>query len=462
MTARLRQLQHLFPGDACLDGASPEALVYCTDSSRLTDPTGKPLAVVRPENREQVVELMRWAQAERVAVVPRARATNRVGDVVPPPGSVVVSLLHMNRILEISVEDFVAVVEPCVITAELQQAVAEQGLFYPPDPASVKYCTVGGNISTGAGGMRALKYGATRDYVLGVEAVLPGGEILHAGSRCHKNVVGLDLARIFVASEGTLGIVTRATVKLLPRPQASATLFAAFASAQAALEAARAVFGAGLLPAAMEFLSSLTLEAVRRNEAQAGRDVPWPQSAGAALLLRLDGTEAAVGEDLPRLEALLPGALLRIPARTPAEEEPLWELRRSISQANHQLGPDKLSDDVTVPRGKAIELVGRIETMAAERGLRIAVFGHLGDGNLHVNIMHDASNQAMREAALRTKKDVLHLAVDLGGTLSGEHGVGLSKLPYLGWQLSETEIRLMRGVKAVFDPHGIMNPGKAY
>ncbi len=469
-------LRDLFPGDGSLF-TPEENLIFGIDASRLS---GTAWAVVRPEAREQVVELLRWAEYEKIPLFTRGRATNVVGAAVPGDGSgqgmgkdaglggesdagqggVVVSMLRMNRIKEISADDFVAVVEPGVINGDFQQELKRRGLFYPPDPASASISTLGGNVAMGAGGMRAVKYGVTRDYVLGVEAVLPGGKIMRLGGRCHKNVAGLDLARLFVGSEGTLGVMTELTLKLLPLPEATASLLAGFATVEKAMDAERAVFGCGTLPAAMEFMAGLVLDAI----SQVGEGgTPWSRDTQAVLLLRIDGSEPAVAEDLRRLEAVFrrhdPACLL---TGRGADEDRLWELRKLINPASFRIAPDKISDDVTVPRGKLGEAVRRFEALGKDRGLKMLLFGHLGDGNLHVNIMHDAANQDERARALAAKEEVMRITLELGGTLSGEHGIGLTKLPYLHWQIGENERALMREVKKAFDPSGILNPGKGY
>jgi D-lactate dehydrogenase (cytochrome)/glycolate oxidase len=450
-----RALEKIFPGDAAV--FSPEEMfVYGVDASRRH---ALPAAVVRPDNLEQVRALLALAQDKRLPVLPRGRATNTVGDCTPVAGGVVVSTARLNRIKDIDADDFVAVVEPGVVTADLQAEAAKKRLFYAPDPASVKFSTVGGNVATCAGGMRAVKYGVTRDHVLGLTAVLPGGEVVHCGRRTHKNVVGLDLARLFCGSEGTLGIITELTVKLLPLPAATATLALAFADVDAALTAAGDVFRAGILPVALEFMAREAMAAVA-----AISPVPWPETAGAALLIRLDGSPEAVAADLALLEAATKpaGPVWSRRAATPQDEEAVWEPRRLLNPASFKAAPDKISDDVTVPRGKLRAASAGIKAVADELSLKILLFGHVGDGNLHVNIMHDAANADERARAEAARERILSLALSLGGTLSGEHGVGLSKLPFIDRQLSPVERGLMARIKAAFDPYGIMNPGKAY
>ncbi|MDP2847734.1 MAG: FAD-linked oxidase C-terminal domain-containing protein [Humidesulfovibrio sp.] len=453
--AHLRFLESLFPGEGLVTDPTQMA-VYGADSSRRS---AMPWAVVRPRTEEQVVELLTWAESERVPLVPRARGTGMSGGAVPAFGGVVVSSLWLNCVLDIDADDFCAEVEPGVVTAEFQALTQKQKLFYPPDPASLKISTLGGNVATCAGGMRAVKYGVTRDYVLGVRAVLPGGRIVNAGGRSHKNVVGLDLARLFVGSCGTLGIFTKLTLKLLPLPEGSATVLAAFPTLADALSGARGVFRAGILPTAMEFMDAKACWAVGQI-----KDVPWPKETQAVLVLKVDGSNASLAAELARLEVALAPAhpLCLFKGLGAQEEEPLWELRRLVSPAGFRLGPDKLGEDVAVPRGSTVQAVEGFQAMGAEQGVQVACYGHLGDGNIHVNIFYDASDADQRSRAQACKETVFRLTLSLGGTISGEHGTGITKGPYVSWQLGEEERALMAGIKNVFDPSGILNPGKGW
>lgn len=452
--AHERFLTGLFPGDGCIlsvEGRVP----FGADAGRRF---ALPLAVVRPERTGQIVELLAWAEAERMPIYPRARGTGMVGGAVPTHGGVVVSTLKLDRILEIDPEDFVARVEPGVVTAHFQAEVARQRLFYPPDPASLRISTLGGNAATCAGGMRALKYGVTRDYVLGLTAVLPGGATIHAGGRVHKDVVGLDLTRLFVGSNGTLGFIAELTLKLLPLPEATASVLAAFDTLEAALSAAQSVFRAGLLPTALEFMDGACLAAVARQA-----HAPWSGQPEGALLVRLDGPRATLHFELDRLAKLLgesrPMALL---TGQGADEEALWELRRLVSPSAFVYAPDKLGEDVVVPRGRTNAAVSGFRAIGKRLGLTVLCYGHLGDGNIHVNIMHDAADPEQRQAALLAKEEVFRLALSLAGSISGEHGTGLSKGAYVAWQIGPRERELMARIKAAFDPSGIMNPGKGW
>jgi glycolate oxidase subunit GlcD len=447
-----KYLQDLFPGrESSFDDCT---LLACgVDASQRH---ARPLALVRPQKTAQIAELLKWAQAERVPIYPRARATNKVGNCVPVRHGVVVSMLDMNSILDIDGRDFVAVTQPGVITADLQKAVEAEKLFYPPDPASMKISTVGGNISTCAGGMRAVKYGVTRDYVLGLEVVLPGGDILRTGGRTQKNVVGLDITRLMVGSAGTLGLITEATLKLLPLPETSASMLVGFADLEGSLNGAEAVFGCGILPTAMELMDHNTIRALEMHG-----EVPWPKGTGGLLLLKIDGSAESVKTDLKRMEeALRTVAVTFVEKGGGSDQERLWELRRIISPAAFNLGPDKQGEDVAVPRGKVAEAIRGYHDIGERLGVIVLCFGHLGDGNIHVSTMYDKSASGSKEKALKSKQQIFNLTLELGGTLSGEHGIGLTKAEYINQQLDKNQQRVMNGIKKTFDPFQIMNPGK--
>jgi glycolate oxidase subunit GlcD len=451
-----RFLRETFAPDALV--LAPEArAAHSTDNSRIL---AMPWAVVRPETEAEVEQLLAWSHKEKIPVYPRARATGVAGGVVPEQGGIVLSTLRMNRVLDISPGDFTAIVEPGVITGELQKQLAARRLFYPPDPASVNISTIGGNAATCAGGMRAVKYGVTRDYILGLHAVLPGGKTIRTGKPVHKNVAGLDLTRLFVGSEGTLGIITQLTLKLLPLPEATASLMVGFNTLNDCLHAASSVFKAGFLPTAMEFMDGQVLAAIAR----VADSVPWPEHTGGALLFRLDGSKAALDADMDRLKQTLStdGPLFLETGTTPESEENLWELRRLISPSLYTVAPDKSNDDVAVPRSQVANAVNAFQEIGKKHGLDVLCFGHLGDGNIHVDIMYDASipgNTTKKEAA---KNEIYTKVLQLGGTLSGEHGIGMVKKPYIHKQLGPNERHAMNAVKHALDPNNIMNPGKAF
>ncbi len=438
-------------GDAI--SLAPEVLrVYASDASLKT---GTVLAVYRPRNAEELSRFMRWAQQENVTVHPRGRGTSLSGGCVPTVPGIVVSMLGMDRIIEISDTDFVAVVEPGVNTADLQAECAKKGLFYPPDPASSKATSVGGNVMTCAGGLRAVKYGVTRDYVLGVEAVLPGGDIVRFGGRCHKDVMGLDMARLFVGSEGTLGIVTKLCLKLLPLPELSASVLAGYASLDDAMQSMARVFRAGILPCAVEFMNETVLEVLTRTG-----EVPWPDTVRSLLLFQIDGSSDSVPHDMERLCRQLDDALWRIQGLGREEEARLWAIRRRISAGSYVLGPDRIGGDMAVPRGSLLAALRRFEEIAHANGKRLIGFGHAGDGNIHANLHYDASDPDDAARTQRTHRELDRAVLEFGGSLSGEHGAGCLKDVSL--QIPPRERELMQAVRRVFDPTGILNPGKAY
>jgi glycolate oxidase subunit GlcD len=449
-----RFLARLFPGDGhSFDPAV--CAVHGTDASGLAGPV---LAVVRPGETAQLAKLMRWCQEENVCVYPRARATGLVGGCVPTRPGVVVSFSFMDRIKEISAPDFLAVAEPGCPTGRLQAEAGACGLFYAPDPASAAYSTLGGNVMTNAGGMRALKYGVTRDHVLGLEVVLPGGEVVRPGARTRKNVVGLDLVSLLVGSGGVLGLVTEVTVNLLPAPAAHATVLAGFATPRIAVASAEAMFSAGLRPAACEIMARGVLAVLEESG-----EASWPEGTGCVLLMRLDASSeadlAAQVEGIGR--AVREASLCLETGRGEAGEE-LWRARRTLNQASYRVARGKASADVTVPRGRVAEALEAVEELGAESGLPILAFGHLGDGNLHVNVMFDPADSEAAAMAAQVQNRVFSLSLSLGGVLSGEHGVGLLRSGLAGEQLGPAEQSLMLKVKDLFDPTGILNPGRLY
>ncbi len=410
-----------------------------------------------PERVEEIAEILSLASEEGFPVVPRGAGTATTGAPLPSEGGLVLSLLRLNRILEINTEDLVAVVEPGVFNGTLKKEVAARGLFYPPDPASYEFSTVGGNVATCAGGPKGLKYGVTKDYVLGLEVVLPQGEVIFCGRRTMKGVVGYDLVHLFTGSEGTLGVITKIVLKLLPKPKASATLAAYFPSVEEAARGFMALMGRGLLPAATELLDDVTLEAVR----DLLEEKP-PAEAQALVLFEFDGGEKQVEEDLLQAKEALNSSALEI--RTALEEnakERLWQARRRVSPALKKLYPAKVADDIVLPRRLLPRFLKEAKGLAKERGLTVACFGHLGDGNIHFNILFDPE-KTTREAVEDLRKEILMQVISLSGTISGEHGIGLTKKGYLPRELSPTLLEIQKALKKVFDPKGILNPGKIF
>ncbi|MGI8438157.1 MAG: FAD-binding oxidoreductase [Chthoniobacterales bacterium] len=418
-----------------------------------------PEVVVFAETTEQVSDLLRFASRERIPVTARGAGYGYVGGCVPVRGGIALSLARMNRIKEINFADAVAIVEPGVITGELQAQARAQKLFYPPDPASLQHCSMGGNVATNAGGPRCLKYGVTRNYIIGLEVVLARGEVLRTGGRVHKNKTGFDLIGIFVGSEGMLGVVTEITVKLLPLPPARATLSASFATMSESAAAVQKIFAEGFLPSSLEIADHFTLEAAR-HDAQASH-VP---KGNAHLLVDLDGQKETVRLEMEQLrklvEARKPMALEV--ATTEAECEQLWALRREFSNALRATGLTKLNQDIVVPRSRLVDLIAFAEDLSKRSGFPIACFGHAGDGNVHVNIMADRYNReaAVRERVEAALDELFAQVLAWGGVITGEHGIGLAKKRWWPEATSEVVRDLHRRFKEVLDPHGILNPGK--
>jgi glycolate oxidase subunit GlcD len=432
-----------------------DRVLYAYDASRRRH---LPEAVVRGRDTAQIAAVMAAATAHRVPVVPRGAGSGLTGGALPVAGGVVLDLAGMNRIIKIDPADQVAVVEPGVVTAELQAAAEARGLFYPPDPASVDFCTVGGNAAENAGGLRAVKYGVTRDYVLALDAVLPDGRVFSTGGATIKSVVGYDLTRLIVGSEGTLAVITGLTLRLLPKPEAKATVSAFFNSLDQAAQAVQAVLLSGIIPTALEFIDGLSLRAV---ESYAGLGLP--SGVQAMLLIDVDGAPEVVSGQAGRLAGLLAdsGGEAVKTALDPAEAAGLWRARRAMGPAVFNLAPNKLNEDVAVPLGRLAETIRAIHAIGERRGLAIPTFGHAGDGNLHVNVMYDASQPGQEEAAHQAVTDVFAKVLQVGGTLSGEHGVGTAKLGYVGAEIDPVALELMHGLKRLFDPAGILNPHKA-
>ncbi|HNQ90957.1 MAG TPA: FAD-linked oxidase C-terminal domain-containing protein [Verrucomicrobiota bacterium] len=416
-----------------------------------------PEAVARPRTTRAVSRILEGAHRHRIPVTPRGGGHGYVGGCVPVAGGVVLDLSRMRRIVEIHEGDFVAVVQPGVVTDRLQAAVEARGLFYPPDPASRSDCTLGGNIATNAGGPRCLKYGVTRDYVLGLEVALADGTVARLGSRTHKNKTGFDLARFFVGSEGLLGVITEATLKLLPRPPYRSALSAGFPSTASAVRAIQGVFRAGFLPCALEVADAFTLAAARRRTGSVRLD-----GCGGHVIVELDGQERSVRAELRAVEAVLAGHHPRFVERANGALacEGLWQLRREFSYALRDTGLTKLNEDIAVPRGRLEELLGFTERLQRRHGFPIACFGHAGDGNIHVNVMVDREQAGADERSRAVLDALFSQVLAWGGVITGEHGIGLAKKPWWEQAIPPEVRRLHAVVKKALDPRGILNPGK--
>lgn len=419
----------------------------------------RPDAVVFGRSTTAIAAVMKIAAREGIPVTTRGAGYGYVGGCVPVRAGIVLSTARMDRIKEISTEDFVAVVEPGVITGHLQAAARAQGLFYPPDPASLKDCSIGGNIATNAGGPRCLKYGVTRPYVLGLEVVLADGTVARVGGRTHKNKTGFDLVGLFTGSEGMLGIVTEATLRLLPAPPSRAVLSASFPDMTRAAAAVQSVFAHGHLPSALEIADRFTLEAARRN---AGGEMVIPPGE-AHVLLEIDGQTSAVKEEACDLHGLLTaaGAVSVESANTEEGCEALWALRRTFSASLKATGLKKLNEDIAVPRGKLVELVRFGEELGRDYGVPVACFGHAGDGNIHVNLMVENPDDPAIAARMDQALDKLFNGVlAMGGVITGEHGIGLAKKRWWPQAVDAGSHELHRRVKQALDPHDLLNPGK--
>lgn len=428
-----------------------ECLAYGYDNSRRQ---AQPDAVVFPTTHEQVVALVHACRTAHTPLIARGRGTNTTGATVPVDGGVVVSFERMNRIVKIDADNRLAVVEPGVLNGDLQTALAAQGFFWPPDPTSSPYCTIGGNLACNAAGPRAVKYGSCRENTLGLRAVVGTGDDLRCGVNTTKGAVGYDLTRLLIGAEGTLAVITQATLKLTPKPAAKATLRASYADVAAATAAVARIMAQPVVPCALEFIDDAALRLARAHAADA---IP---SAGALLIVEADGD----AEDLPRAIAALSVAasgagLIELRSASDAHEaETLWAARRALSPALRTISPDKINEDVVVPVSRLPELIARLREIAARHSIPIVNFGHAGNGNIHVNLLpRDAAEHTRAQTAL---PEVFAAVLALGGTLSGEHGIGLAKRDFLVDALDPAALKLMRAIKAQFDPDGILNPGK--
>lgn len=451
--ALFRKLQQLLkPGELRLDDATLQA--HAGDrwfASHLPD------AVALPRTTAAASTVLRFANEHRVPVTPRGAGHGYVGGCVPMQGGIALSLDRMNRIKQIHQGDFVAVVQPGVRTQQLQDKVEAKGLFYPPDPASRSDCSLGGNIVTNAGGPRCLKYGVTRDYVLGLEVVLADGTVCRLGSHTHKNKTGFELARMFVGSEGMLGVITEATLKLLPLPPYRGCLAVGYDAAPAAAKAIQDIFAAGILPCALEVADGFTLAAARKRTGS-----KQLEGCDAMIIVELDGQERSVRAELREVEkaARQPGTRFVQRALGAEACEKVWQVRREFSYSLRDTGLTKLNEDVAVPRSRLVDLFNFAARLQRKHGFPVACFGHAGDGNIHVNIMVDETLPGWKERSERALDDLFARVIGWGGVITGEHGVGLAKKRWFPQAVSAEVQALHRTIKQALDPHGILNPGK--
>jgi glycolate oxidase len=431
-------------------------IAYSYDATRTRF---EPDAVIFPRGEEDVSKILSYCNERSIIIVPRGAGSGFTGGALPSSGGIVLAMeKHMNKILEIDMANMVAVVQPGVINMDLQKAVEEVGLFYPPDPASQDYSTIGGNVNENAGGMRAAKYGITKDYVMAIRAVLPNGDIIKAGKRTIKDVAGYNITGILIASEGTLAVTTEVTLKLIPKPKMTKTAMGVFPSVHKAMEAVYKTMASGITPVAMEFLDNLTIRAVEQTFHKG-----LPIDAGAILVTDVDGNlEDDLDFQLSQIEKVFleNGCSDFKIAKDAKEAADIWFARRNASPSLAVYGSKKLNEDVTVPRSVLPELLEKFYAIADKYKINIPCFGHTGDGNVHTNVMVDGNDPEQVKIGYEAIKEVFQATIDLGGTLSGEHGIGLAKAPYMGMAFTDEEMNLFRSIKKAFDPNNILNPNK--
>jgi len=432
-------------------------IAYCYDATKTRF---EPDAVVFPRDENDISKILAYCNEHKIIIVPRGAGSGFTGGALPSKQGIILSLeRHMNKILEIDMQNMVAVVQPGVVNMQLQKRAEEVGLFYPPDPASEEYSTLGGNVSENAGGMRAAKYGITKDYVMALKAVLPNGDIIRAGKKTIKDVAGYNIAGILTASEGTLAIITEITLKLIPKPKFKQTYMGIFPDVTTAMNAVFKSLASGANPVAMEFLDNLVIKALREK-----LNVDLPQDAGAVLVGDVDGNlEDEVKFQLDILEKSFKenGSNDFIIAKDEAHAQELWYARRNASPAITIFGTKKLNEDISVPRSKLPEALEAIYEIGRKYNMQVPCFGHSGDGNIHVNVMvKNKDNPQQMEDGHKAIEEIFQMVVDMGGTLSGEHGIGTAKAPYMDIAFNNAEMELFRSIKKAFDPNNILNPDK--
>ena len=418
-----------------------------------------PEAVVYAVNTDEISRIVKVANREKIPIIPRGAGSGFSGGSLPVRGGIVLVLTRMDKIIEIDSENLIAHVEPGVITAELQRQVEKIGLFYPPDPASKEFSTLGGNVAECAGGPRCVKYGVTKDYVLGLEVVTPTGDVIRTGGETLKNVVGYDLTKLFVGSEGTLGIITRITLKLLPKPAAKKTMLIQFDSIDGAARSVSAIINEKIIPTTLEFLDKATINCIRGKS-----DIPLPEDCRALLIVEVDGDHEVLARQAEKILSIIAqfGIIDTRIAETDEESEKIWQVRRIVSPSLRKINPDKFNEDIVVPRSKVPDMIRALEKISEKYAVPIVNFGHAGDGNIHVNIMVDMKQEGMAETIEKVVDEVFGAAISLRGSISGEHGIGLSKAKYMEMELDAATISCMKTIKRALDPLDILNPGKIF
>ena len=436
--------------------ADTDRLCYSYDA---TQRQHRPDAVVWPSNTEEVSLLLKMANAEGIPVYPRGAGSGFTGGSLPIHGGLALVMTRLDAILRIDEANLVAEVEPGVVTRQLQKAVEALGLFYPPDPASLKFSTLGGNVAECAGGPRCVKYGVTKDYVLGLEVVTPQGDIIRTGGETMKGVVGYDLTKLLVGSEGTLGVITKIILKLLPLPAAKKTMLVLFDSIDGAAQAVAAIIGGKIIPTTLEFMDATTIDCVRR-----GTDLKLPEAARAVLIIEVDGDADLIEKQAKTILQLVEplGVVNTWVAANSEESESIWQVRRSVSPSLRKVNPDKYNEDICVPRSRLPEMIRIIEAISDKLQIPIVNFGHAGDGNIHVNIMVDKAEPGQEQKAEQAIEEIFTATLKLGGTMSGEHGVGVTKAPYISMELDPAAVAYMKAIKKALDPNNILNPGKIF
>ena len=419
----------------------------------------EPDAVLFPKDESDISKILKYCNKHQIVITPRGAGSGFTGGALPKNGGIVLAFeKHMNKIIEIDMENMLAIVQPGVVNMDLQRHVEELGLFYPPDPASEQYSTLGGNVSENAGGMRAAKYGITKDYVMALRAVMANGEVIRAGKKTIKDVAGYNVAGILVASEGTLAVITEITLKLLPKPKYASSYMAVFPSVEHAMNAVFKSLASGANPVAMEFIDALSVKAIKEK-----LGVTLPEDAGALLIGDVDGNvpqEVEFQLEILKKSFEENGSYEFKVAEDKDAREEIWYARRNVSQCVTVYGSKKLNEDISVPRSKLPEALKEIYKIGEKYGFSVPCFGHAGDGNIHVNVMVDGSDEKQLHDGHKAIEEIFSLVVEMGGTLSGEHGIGLSKAPFMNIAFNEAELNLFKSIKKAFDPNNILNPGK--
>ena len=454
-TRNIKALQEIV-GAANLTTETADRICYSYDA---TQQRFLPDVVLYPGSSAEISRIMQLANVEKIPVFPRGAGSGFTGGSLPTKGGIVLSTERLDQILEIDQENLIAVVQPGVVTEQFQQAVEKVGLFYPPDPASLKFSTLGGNVAECAGGPRCVKYGVTKDYILGLEVVTPTGDIITTGGPTMKGVVGYDLTKLLCGSEGTLGIITKIVIKLLPLPEAKKTMLVLFDSIDGAAQAVSAIIRNKIIPTTLEFMDGRTLDCVRQ-----ATNLQVPENARAVLIIEVDGDREFLAKQANKIAEIIQplGVVETRIAETHAESEAIWQIRRSVSASLRKVNPDKFNEDICVPRSKVPEMIRRVDAIAERYSIPIVNFGHAGDGNIHVNIMIDKKIPGELEKAEKAIEEVFRGALELGGTMSGEHGVGIAKAAYIPLEISEAAAGYMKTIKKALDPNNILNPGKIF